>query len=97
MEPEGSFRVQNSLPSVPIVSRISRMHTVSHSIPLRYNLISFPSLQLRIPVGVFPSGFPQPKLCVCFFSPPLVPHHSTYTIYKFWGYKMVLSPRTVVT
>ena len=36
-------------------------------------------------------------LCVYFFSPQLAPHHSTYTFYKFLGYEMVLSPRTVVT
>ena len=83
MEPEVSFRVYNSLLSVPIVKRISRIHTVSRSIQLRYNFISFPSLQLGLLVGLFPSAFSLAKLCVYFFSPLLVPRHSTYTIYKF--------------
>jgi hypothetical protein len=64
MEPEGSFRVHNSLSMVPVLRLISRIHTLSHSILLSYTLILQASLHLGLPIGLFVPAFSQAKLCV---------------------------------
>jgi hypothetical protein len=65
--PNICYRVRKSPPLAPILSHINPAHT-PNSISLRYILISFSHLCLRLPSGLFHSGFPTKILYAFQFS-----------------------------
>jgi hypothetical protein len=61
------YCVQKSPPLVPILSQINPVHTIQFY--LRFILILFTYLRLRLPSSLFPSGFPTNILHAFFFAP----------------------------
>jgi hypothetical protein len=61
--PNVHYRVNKSLPLVPILSRIQSI--AAHPVSLTSIIILFSHLRLGFPSGLFPSGFPAKILYTC--------------------------------
>ena len=78
MNPEGSLPPSQEPPPVPILSHINPIHAFPYHFLSHFLLFSH--LQLGLPSGLFPSGFPTKIL----YAPPLFPIRATFSAYLFF-------------
>ena len=81
--PKVHYIIDNSLPSVPILSQIDPIHA-PHPISLRSILILSYHLRLSLPSGLLSSG-PPPKPCMHLSSAPYLLHVLPISVFLVWS------------